>query len=195
MKSGQHGFEKLLFKGAVGKPAMDIELTNFFHTFWRAEKPEDLEKIVSVWIFGGFRRGAIGNDTHHLFPQGFFRCKNGQRIAIALAHFSSVDTWYIPDLFRKQALWNFEGFPIDTVQVFSDITGDLDMLFLVQSNWYDIGIIKEDIGSHQNGVGIETHVDAIVRISSRFSILIQCSFIGMSAVHQTLGSDSGEDRG
>ena len=37
MQSGQHGFEKLLFKGAVGKPAMDIELTNFFTRSGRAK--------------------------------------------------------------------------------------------------------------------------------------------------------------
>jgi hypothetical protein len=59
-----------------------------------------------------------------------------------------------------------------------------------------VGTEHEDVGRHEDGVAVQAHGDAFVRILGLFFFVFgDCGFVGMGAVHQSLGRQAGEDPG
>ena len=130
-------------------------LCHFLRLFGCGEKLVDFVDIVGFGVFRGLERGAVGDDSHdRLFDFGG-ASGDLDRVAVGLAHFLSVCSGDDGNGFRDIGLRNFEGFAEFQVEFRGDIACDFKMLSLVLSDGHEIGLVEQDVGGHQNGVGEE----------------------------------------
>ena len=62
---------------------------------------------------------------------------------------------------RDVALGQDEGIAVDAVEAAGDVAGDLQMLGLVLAHGDEVGVIDQNVGCHQDGVGEQAAVDVI----------------------------------
>ena len=87
-----------------------------------------------------------------------------------------------------------EEFLETVVEAAGNVARHFDMLDLVASDGNFVGVEHEDVGSHQNRITEQTHFHTEIRIFLIvFCICLYSGFVGMGAVHQTLGGDAGQN--
>jgi len=77
-----------------------------------------------------------------------------------------------------------------------DVAGDFHVLHLILADRHDISVISKDVGGHQRGVGVESHVDAVVIGFAGFAVAVDRGFVGVRLVHKAfwrIGIQDGGD--
>ena len=82
------------------------------------------------------------------------------------------------------------------VETLGDVAGHLQVLDLVLAHGHDVGVEHQDVGGHEDGVGVEAHGDAFVRVlAAVVLVLLDRGLVGVGPVHEALGRHAGQDPG
>lgn len=140
-------------------------------------------------VFGGFGvidGGGVGFDAHEKFFRGFFVAEDGEGVVVAFAHLFAVEAGDLGDVVADAGGGHDEGaFAVEVIDFSDEVAGHFEVLFLVFADGDDVGIVEEDVGSHQGGVGEEGVVGG-----DSFGDFV---FVGMAAFEQAHGADGGEN--
>ncbi len=122
----------------------------------------------------------------------FFRQKKRDGIAITLAHFAPIQPLQYCRAFLNQGFWQHKMFAVVMVESPGYITCHFNVLDLVAPYRHLVGVKHQNIGGHQNGIGIQPHSDAKIRVITVSNIRIDRCFVGMRAIHQPFGCHAGQ---
>lgn len=98
---------------------------------------------------------------------GFLDClvvfKQRDYVTVGFAHLAAVDAGndrhvFVDRIFRQHQ----QLFVVMSIDGAGDVAGDFHVLHLILADRHDISVISKDVGGHQRGVSIESHVDAVV---------------------------------
>ncbi|CWT02924.1 Uncharacterised protein [Neisseria meningitidis] len=121
-----------------------------------------------------------------------FPKRNG--VAVGFGHFASVQTDQEFDVFVDFHFGQGKDFFKAVVEAAGDVARHFDVLDLVAPDGHFVGVEHEDVGSHQNRITEQTHFHAEIGIFLIvFCICLHSGFVGVGAVHQTLGGDAGQN--
>ena len=129
------------------------------------------QQVGDPWFFGNIeahdrRLFGVGNGTLDLFGDrlGIFeQSDNVVLVLIRLGHLLRriLQTHDPGTLFWNKWLRHRKEVAVQGVEAVSDVTRQLQMLFLVMTYRDLISLIQQNIGSHQNRITKQSHVDVI----------------------------------
>lgn len=152
---------------------------------------EELVEGEDDGVLGGlgfFDLGGVGLDFHDELPEGLFFAEDGEGVVVAFAHFFAIESGDFGGAGADAGFGHDEGvLAVEVVNFSDEVAGDLEVLFLILTDGDDVGIVEEDVGGHEGGVGEE----GVVRGEAfRDFILIR-----MAPFEEAHGADGGEDPG
>ena len=152
---------------------------------------EEFVECENDGVLGGLGildRGGIGLDAHDELLRGFFIAEDGERVVVALAHFFAIESGDFGGGFANAGGGQDQGaFAVLVVDLTNEVASDFEVLFLILTDGDDVGVVEEDIGGHEGGVGEEGVVGG-----EAFGDLV---LIRVAALEEAHGADSGEDPG
>src|SRR5262249_27841132 len=109
-------------------------------------------------IFVGIRlrflgASAVHNDTHDLLSKHFFVTKDLNRIAVALTHLLAVGPRHDGDLPQNLSFRNHESLAVKVIEFDCDVSRHLDVLLLIAAHRNNVRAKRQDVRSHQDGIG------------------------------------------
>ncbi len=81
------------------------------------------------------------------------------------------------------------------VEALRNVARHFDVLDLIASHRHLVGIEGQDVGGHQHRIHVQASSNAGIGVLARLAVLVHRGLVGMRAVEQTLGGDTGEEPG
>ena len=82
------------------------------------------------------------------------------------------------------------------VKALRDVARHLDMLFLIPAHRNPGRLEHQNVRGHQDRITVQRHHDAFIRVLvAAFLVGLYHGFVGVRAVHQSLGCRAGQDPG
>ena len=98
-------------------------------------------------------RPRVGHDPHDLLPQDLRILEDVERVAVALRHLLAVGARHAGGTVEHLRLRHHEGLAEEMIEAGGQVAADLDVLHLILADRHDVGIVHEDVGRHQHGIG------------------------------------------
>src|SRR4030067_3861972 len=121
------------------------------------------EDVVALRILRLLGTARIGYDAHHAFTHLAGRGKNWDHIIITLAHLTTIQARDYHDVLADHRFRDGQDLPVIVGKGLSDVTRDLDVLFLISPNRDVVRAIQQDVRGHQDREKVEPGVDAFLR--------------------------------
>ena len=114
--------------------------------------------MISLRLLGLLHRPGVGRDPHDLLLEGSRLLEDLDRVLVALAHLLPVGAGYLGPPLHQPRLRQREHLAVEVVEGAGQVAADLDVLHLVFAHRHHRGVVGEDVGRHQDGIGEQAGV-------------------------------------
>ena len=137
----------------------------------------------------------IGLDSVDRFSELLFALEERDRVVIAFAHLAPVQALQYGHVVIHPGPRQHEQLGDVVIETLRDIAGHLHVLNLIPPYRDVVGSKHKDVRRHQHGVAEQPHAHAEVRLLPRLCIGLDRGFVGVGAIHQSLGGATVENPG
>lgn len=185
-----HFFEECLFGVTVTVAASAVVFVHFGEFFGGCEELVEGEDVAGCGVFGVFHGGGIGLHGHDLFAELFGGQKRFDDVVVGLGHLAAVGAGDCGDVVADAGFGQFEEVAAEgRVEFAGHVAGHFEVLHLVAADGDDVGVVDEDVGGHEHGVGEDAVVDFF------FDALVFGGFVGVRALEQAHVGYAAQDPG
>ena len=157
----------------------------------RSDQAQELDGDVLFGVrlgLGG--RTAVHLDGHDPLAQRLLVTAEFQGVAVTLAHLLAIGAWHHSDRFLDAGFRDNEGLAVHVVELDGDVAGDFEMLLLVLAHRHHLGVVQENVGSHEHGVSKEAVVDRTHVTVGELGHLV---LVAVAALEQAHGSHRAQE--